>query len=141
MKKLHIILIVLIAAAVGVILSTLTDASTYVSFEEAFNMPGKEFHVVGKLDENAEMVYNPEVDAQLFTFNMVDNKGEVKKVFLHKAKPTDFEKSEQIVLIGKTQNGEFHARDVLMKCPSKYNGEKAGQFVTEDEMKKIMSEQ
>ena len=36
-------------------------------------------------------------------------------------KPQDFERSEQIVLIGKVQGDEFHASDILMKCPSKYN--------------------
>ena len=33
----------------------------------------------------------------------------------------DFQKSEQIVLIGKMQGDAFHANDILMKCPSKYN--------------------
>ena len=66
-------------------------------------------------------MYNPSVNPDLFTFFMVDNKGEEKKVLLHKSKPQDFERSEQIVLIGKAQGGEFHADEILMKCPSKYN--------------------
>jgi hypothetical protein len=49
------------------------------------------------------------------------NKGVIKQVVLHKSKPQDFEKSEQIVLIGKMQGDNFHANDILMKCPSKYN--------------------
>ena len=56
-----------------------------------------------------------------FLFSMIDNKGVVKQVVLHKSKPQDFEKSEQIVLIGKMKDGNFHANDILMKCPSKYN--------------------
>ena len=52
---------------------------------------------------------------------MIDNKGLEKRVILHKSVPQDFQKSEQIVLIGKMQGDEFHANDILMKCPSKYN--------------------
>jgi len=51
---------------------------------------------------------------------MTDIKNEEKKVVLHKSKPQDFERSEQIVLIGSAQGDEFHANDILMKCPSKY---------------------
>lgn len=40
---------------------------------------------------------------------------------LHKSVPQDIEKSEQIVLIGKMKGEEFHATEILMKCPSKYN--------------------
>ena len=51
---------------------------------------------------------------------MIDNKGVEKKVVLNKNKPQDFERSEQIVLIGQMEGQEFHASDILMKCPSKY---------------------
>ena len=96
MKKTHIIAIVIIAIAIGAILSTLADSSTYASFRVAEEEPSKTFHVVGKLNKE-------------------------KQVQLHKAKPQDFEKSEQIVVIGKMEAGNFVASDILMKCPSKYN--------------------
>ena len=35
-------------------------------------------------------------------------------------KPNDFERSEQIVIIGKMKGEEFAASGILMKCPSKY---------------------
>ena len=57
----------------------------------------------------------------MFAFFLVDNEGKEKQVQLHKAKPQDFEKSEQIVVIGKMEAGNFVASDILMKCPSKYN--------------------
>ena len=121
MKKTHIILIVIIAIAIGAILTTLNNTSTYASFAEAKESPDNEFHIVGKLDKEKETVYNPKENANLFTFYMVDNKGLESKVVLHKNKPQDFERSEQIVLIGKMQGNEFHASEILMKCPSKYN--------------------
>lgn len=121
MKKIHIIGIIIIAVAIGCILTTLDSTSTYASFSEAAQDPGTEFHVVGKLNKDKEAIYDPKRDANSFTFYMIDNKGMEKKVVLHKNKPQDFERSEQIVLIGKIEGDEFQASDILMKCPSKYN--------------------
>ena len=121
MKKAHILGIIIIAIAIGAIFTTLNNTSTYASFAEAANEPGSEFHVVGKLNKDSVSIYEPKVNANLFSFYMVDNKGTQCKVLLHKNKPQDFERSEQIVLIGKMQGKEFEASDILMKCPSKYN--------------------
>jgi cytochrome c-type biogenesis protein CcmE len=121
MKKIHIIGIIIVAVSIGVILSTLADAATYAEFTVVENNPGKEFQVVGTLAENSNITYDPKVNVELFTFNMVDNNGIEKKVFFHGAKPQDFERSEQVVVTGKLEDGEFHANKILMKCPSKYN--------------------
>ncbi len=121
MKKIHIVGIIIIAVAIGAIFTTLNNTSTYASFIEAAKESGSEFHVVGKLDKAKETIYEPKVNANIFSFYMIDNVGEERKVILHKNKPQDFERSEQIVLIGKMQGDEFHASDILMKCPSKYN--------------------
>lgn len=124
MKKLHIVGIIVIAVAIGVIFVSLKNTSTYADFTEAIANPDKEFHVVGKLDKNQPQIYDPKVNADEFHFTLIDNKGISKQVVLHKSKPQDFEKSEQIVLIGKMHGAEFHANDILIKCPSKYNDAK-----------------
>jgi len=121
MKKLHVIGIVIIALAIGVIFVSLKDTSTYADFTEAISNPDKEYHVVGKWDKTKPIVYEPKVNPDQFMFSMIDNKGISKLVVLHKSRPQDFEKSEQIVLIGKMEGNDFHANDILMKCPSKYN--------------------
>ncbi len=125
MKKTHILLIVIIAVAIGAILTTLNNTSTYANFTEATKEANEEFHIVGKFVKEKETIYNPQENANLFTFYMVDNQNVEKKVVLYKSKPQDFERSEQIVLIGKMKGDEFHASDILMKCPSKYNDGKA----------------
>ena len=121
MKKTHIIGIIIIAVAIGAILTTLNNTSTYTTFNEAGKSEGQEFHIVGKFNKEKENIYDPQKDANMFTFYMIDNEGSERKVILYKNKPQDFERSEQIVLIGKMQGNEFHASDILMKCPSKYN--------------------
>ena len=66
------------------------------------------------------MYYNPEEDPNFFSFFVKDVDGEERKVILRDAKPQDFELSEQIVVTGTMQEGEFLASKLLMKCPSKY---------------------
>ncbi len=129
MKKSHIFLIAIIAVAIGVITSTAGDASSYVSFKEANQLAvaGKEaqVHVVGKLKKDGAgqimgIEYQPELDPNYFSFVLIDNNNEERKVVYYKGKPQDFEKSEQIVVVGNIQEGQFQASSILMKCPSKY---------------------
>ena len=124
MKRSHIIAIAVIAVAIGALVASLYDSSTYAGLDQAMANPGKEYHVVGVLDRSQEVVYEPSMNASLTTFTMQDLEGRTCKVHLAKAKPQDFERSERLVLIGKANaEGEFEARDMLMKCPSKYNEE------------------
>ncbi len=129
MKITHIVLIVLIAIGAAVIFSTLSDAGTYDVFNKAFDNPGDEYHVIGTWSKDKELIYDPAKDPNLTVFFMKDTAGVEKRVVLHKEKPADFERSERVVLIGKAEGGDFHARDILMKCPSKYNNATAGQEV------------
>ncbi len=122
MKKTHIFGILIIAIAIAAILSTVADSSTYANFAEAAENAGKEYHVVGKLDKEKQFEFNPQTNANLFAFYMKDNKGLERKVLFNGTKPQDFEKSEQIVVVGKvTERGYFICSKILMKCPSKYN--------------------
>ncbi len=121
MKKFHIIGILVIALAIGMILSTFSDSSTYASFKEAMDAPNQEFHVVGKLNKNKPLEYNPEQNANLFGFYLIDRDGLEQKVLFNGSKPQDFEKSEQVVITGKMNGQTFNADKILMKCPSKYN--------------------
>lgn len=129
MKKSHIFIILIIAAAIGVIISTAGDASTYVSFTEAKKMAGEgeknKVHVVGKLKKDANgniigLQYNPAIDPNHFSFILVDNNQQEQAVVYRSPKPQDFERSEQVVIIGNIQNETFLADKILMKCPSKY---------------------
>ncbi len=123
MKKSSIAGIIIIAIAICVIISTYSDSSTYGSFTDAKESKS-ELHVVGHLDKQKELFYNPKQDANYFSFYMKDNKGLECKVVFTGTKPQDFEKSEQIVLTGKMVGTEFHASKILMKCPSKYTKDK-----------------
>ncbi|MBV8251659.1 MAG: cytochrome c maturation protein CcmE [Chitinophaga sp.] len=123
MKKTNIILLVVIAVAIGVIITMVGDFSTYETFATARQKEGKEFHVIGTLDTLQHMNYDPQKDANLFSFYVKDKTGETRKVVFYGAKPTDFEKAESIVLTGKMEGQDFHCNKILMKCPSKYKND------------------
>ncbi len=127
MKRTHIILIALIAVAIGAIVSTYGDASTYEGFATAAENPEKEYHVVGTLNKQKPREYNPQVDANLFTFYLIDEQGQERQVVYHAPEPADFERSEKIVIIGKMNGEVFDANKILLKCPSKYNEGQAPQ--------------
>lgn len=129
MKKSHIIGIVVIALAIGIIMSSAGDASTYVSFGEAIERAkdGNEtkVHVVGRLkkDEQGHIVgmnYDPLIDPNYFTFMLVDTNRVEQQVVYFNPKPQDFERSEQVVITGNMKNDVFVADKILLKCPSKY---------------------
>ena len=123
MKKSSIFGLIVIAIAIAVIICTYSSSSTYGSFSEA-KKTASELHVVGHLDKAKELYYDATKDANYFSFFVKDNKGQECKVVFVGTKPQDFERSEQIVLTGQMVGNEFHASDILMKCPSKYTQDK-----------------
>jgi cytochrome c-type biogenesis protein CcmE len=120
MKKLHIIALVFIATAIAGIAISASNYTSYEGFEKANEQQGKVYKIVGNLDLEGEMVYAPEVNPNLFSFYMTDKEGLSQQVIYKDAKPQDFERSESLVVTGKSKDGVFHADQILMKCPSKY---------------------
>ena len=119
MKKTHIAIIITIAVAIGAIIVTINDSSTYVGFAQAGENPGTKYTVIGYLDKEAEMNYDARKNS--FVFTAVDKNGEKSKVFYNQPKPQDFERSEEITMKGFATDSNFVASEILMKCPSKYN--------------------
>lgn len=131
MKKSHILILVVIATAVAILVSTAGDASSYVSFSEAYKLASngskKDIHVVGvlKKDEQGNIIGIREgADRVSFSFIMVDDSGKEQTVTYNEPMPADFTKSEKVVVIGSYEGESFHASKILLKCPSKYQEEK-----------------
>ncbi len=133
MKLSHILGIVVIALAIGIIVATAGDASSYVTFKQASELAkdgdDKLIHVVGKVQKNAQgqimdMLYNPAIDPNHFEFTLIDNDNRPEKVVFNSPKPQDFGSAEQIVVIGAMQGDHFQCSKILLKCPSKYQNGK-----------------
>jgi len=121
MKKTHLVLLVLVAVAVAAIFSAFADFSSYETFASAASQPDKQFHVIGYWEKSKPAEYDPVKDPNRFRFWVKDKSGAVHPVVFSGAKPTDIEKSEQIVMTGRMgPDGEFRCNKIQMKCPSKY---------------------
>jgi len=70
---------------------------------------------------------NYQIDNQnkTFSFFMADDNGKQMKVIYEGAIPNNFESATSVVVTGKYENGYFHAKDILTKCPSKYEEQTA----------------
>lgn len=132
MKKTSLILLIVIAVCVAGMVMLVGDFSTYETFATAKKKEGKEIHVIGALDTAKAVVYDPAKDANYFSFYMKDKSGVVTKVVFNGTRPTDFEKSTELVLTGKMQGDEFHCSKILMKCPSKYKEEQTAYSASKD---------
>lgn len=127
MKKSHIFLLIILASAVAILITTSREASTYVTFTEAYQMASqgntRSIHVVGELKKNeqGEVVgIEPGADKVSFSFIMVDDNGREQTVFYNQPMPQDFMRSEKVVVIGRYKGNIFYAEKILLKCPSKY---------------------
>ena len=122
MKTSHIIMLLVIAAAFGIIVSMVSRFSSKETFETAAKKPEKEYQIIAKLDTiNHNMLYDPVQDPNKFVFYATDEAGNTQKVIFTGAKPQDFERSEKLTMTGRMENDHFKCREILMKCPSKYN--------------------
>ena len=121
MKRSHIIALIFIVVAVGAVISTVYNAETYASFAQAIENPDREFHIIGTLSADYPVEEFISDNTLILKFGMIDRDGTFAEVLYFGAKPQDFEKSEQVVLIGKYTEDHFVASSLLLKCPSKYN--------------------
>jgi len=131
MKKSHVIIILVIAAAIAILITSTGDASTYVGFNEAYQMATtgnkKDIHVVGVLKKDAQgniVGIQQGLDKVSFSFIMIDEKGKEQTVSYNEPMPQDFKKSEKVVVIGSYSGDTFVASKILLKCPSKYQEQK-----------------
>ncbi|MEM0940267.1 MAG: cytochrome c maturation protein CcmE [Bacteroidota bacterium] len=127
MKIKRIISVIAIAVAIAMVVSMTGDASSYVTFKEAKELSEKGFqksiHVVGELPKTpgGEVIGVEESPDKLsFKFEMIDENGFRQKVLYANPVPTDFTRSEKVVIIGTYNGDNFIAEKILLKCPSKY---------------------
>jgi len=120
MKKINIILLVFIAAAIAILTSFLQTATTYDSIETAMTKPGKFVHVMAKLDLTQKLEYDAVNNPNFLGFTVIDSTGRSMKVIYHNAKPDNLEMSDKLVLKGKYEGDHFECKDIQTKCPSKY---------------------
>ena len=110
----------LLVVAVGIGVTSFRKTVTpYITFAEARKSAGL-VQVNGTL---ADKEYVLESDRQYLSFRLKDERGEVLPVEYKGVIPGNFDQATSIVAIGRYTDGSFHAEQLLVKCPSKYQAE------------------
>jgi hypothetical protein len=123
MKKIHVVMLVGIAAVIAVLISLMGDLSTYETLASAKQKQGKSVTIIARLDKSDPILFDPAKNANYTSFHVIDSLGNRAKVEYHFEKPFDMEKSERIVLKGTMRGDVFDITrkdGILIKCPSKY---------------------
>lgn len=82
----------------------------------------KKVQLKGSWNKEKETAFDAK--AGTFTFYLIDEAGRECKVVLQGAAPNNFELATSVVAKGRfTDQGYFHATEVLTKCPSKYEAQ------------------
>ena len=102
-------------------LTTFTKSMTpYVSFDEAVKAK-RTVQVMGALEKGTSRY---DTSTKTLHFHLVEEKSKQKLAVAYTdVKPANFEDAVSIVAIGAYQGDTFHAEKLLVKCPSKYQGE------------------
>jgi cytochrome c-type biogenesis protein CcmE len=96
-----------------------TTLTPYVSFDVAKKTAGS-VQVMGSLEKGSERY---DADKQELAFSIVDDHQRVMPVLYRGIKPANFRDALSIVAIGRYESGSLHAEKLLVKCPSKYQGQ------------------
>ena len=87
----------------------------YVTIDQAKEMESV-VQVKGTRVDNGKF----DVEKNVFVFMLADEAGEQVEVIFDGAKPGNFEQATEVVCVGQFSQGKFHAKELLVKCPSKY---------------------
>lgn len=90
----------------------------YANFEEA-KAKDKYIQIIGKPVRDSL----PQSSALEFNFYLTDKKGKTELVKYAGPKPMNFDLAEYVVIKGKYENNTFTAKEILTKCPSKYENQ------------------
>jgi cytochrome c-type biogenesis protein CcmE len=119
MNKKHIIgALIIIAFAWYAITSFDSSITPYVSIAEAIES-GSTVQVKGTRANSGTF----DVEQNVFTFTLEDESGKKIDVIYDGAKPGNFDQATEVVCQGQFRDGKFHAKNILVKCPSKYQEE------------------
>ena len=121
MKVKYIIGVVIIIAFGAFAISSFQSSITpYVSIQEAIESGGAVQVKGQRVDKGAF-----DIDENVFKFTLKDENGNQIEVIYDGAKPGNFEQATEVVCQGEYKEGKFHAKNILVKCPSKYQEEEA----------------
>ncbi len=120
MKPKYIIgLVIILGFIIFGAFSLKKSLTPYVNFAEAKKSNGT-VQIIGKLVPG-QTYYDTEAQKLVFTLTDKNSHDQIKVVY-QGVKPGNFDQAVEIVAIGNYQENAFHSDQLLVKCPSKYQG-------------------
>ncbi len=113
-------LAVIVAALLFGSRALVANLTPYITFAQAREAKGQ-VQIVGKLVKNSTAYEN-----KTLLFQIVDDKNDKMPVAYDDVRPPNFEMATQITAIGAYDGQTFRAEKLLVKCPSKYQGDENG---------------
>jgi cytochrome c-type biogenesis protein CcmE len=110
---------IIVVAAIWLVSSFSESLTAYVSFDEA-KQRDRRVQVIGSIIRN-DVRYD--TDSLQLVFDVKDDDGETMTVVYSGTMPGNFDQATKVVCKGKYTDGRFVADELLLKCPSKYQGE------------------
>lgn len=106
-----------------VLVAYLSFDSSKIEYADFVNAKesGKIVQVIGSWDKSENYFYDK--DKNEFVFKMKDEQGNSSHVMVEGAKPNNFDIAPMVVIKGRYEGDKFHAKEILTKCPSKYEGQ------------------
>jgi len=100
------------------------NLTPYVGFKDARAARGS-VQVMGKLDKST-IKYASTLD-----FVLVDDSGDRLPVSFSAVRPANFEQAMQVTAIGQYDGNIFQAKNLLVKCPTKYQGTETKEYAAD----------
>jgi cytochrome c-type biogenesis protein CcmE len=108
--------------ALGVVMTFfLTAASPYVTVDEAKSMTSNNLHLAGVIVPGT--ITTSVMNGSTTRFILKDDLGKTVPVVYKGPAPANLRTADRAVAIGGMGKTEFEARDLLLKCPSRYEGD------------------
>lgn len=118
-------LVTILAATLAmgfVVMAFVASASPYGTVADARQGGRDRLHVAGDVVEGS---LKRDLQNQQLLLTLKDEKGETMQVFHTGEMPSNLAEVKKVVVVGKMEEGKFHSTQMLVKCPSKYEDEKA----------------
>lgn len=116
--KLILAAVIVVSVAAWGFSSFTKSMTSYVDFAEAQKRNSR-VQVMGEVDHD-KVFYD--VDKQVLEFPITDESGVTMTVRYSGTMPGNFAEATHAVCVGKYDGAKFEAEQLLIKCPSKYQG-------------------
>lgn len=107
-------------AMTGVVVAFLGSASPYVTVAQAKTTAGDRLHLMGDLVKDSA---HTDFSNGTLLFQLRDPNGAVVTVRHRGERPANIAEAAKVVAIGCMHGPEFVSDKLLLKCPSKYEGQ------------------